>query len=134
MSDSVKRSFSILPNGTTATTQSSGDNSTKLATTAYVNTATVTTQNSYTASGRVIGTPYHNTTGKTMTVIVSIYYATGQNVYGKSDSSSSPTVVQSQSYGIGATSLAILTVLNNNYYVVITDSGGGTIYSWEESY
>lgn len=72
-----------LPNGTTATTQSAGDNSTKVATTAYVD-ATATTSGSWTPSGTNVGsaTGTYTKTGKQVFCYFNIIVST--NISGSS--------------------------------------------------
>jgi len=77
----VLTASSALPNGTTATTQSASDNTTKVATTAYVDSAVATGQAGFNVHGAV--------------VVASTANITGTYTNGSSD--------QSQGTGIGAT-------------------------------
>jgi hypothetical protein len=135
-----------LPNGTTATTQSAGDNSTKLATTAYVNgTNGFTTQNVVTGSRNIntSGSPnayvYQNTTGKTMMVTVSAYNSGGAQAQwiAYSDNASSPTTIVVQAIGLTATAQIVpmtFLVLPNNYYKVTAVNNPVTLANWTEWY
>lgn len=69
-------SSTVLANGTTATTQSAGDNSTKVATTAYVNNATITLAN---GSGTTINGTNKIDLGGTLTSTDVIF---GNSLYG----------------------------------------------------
>jgi hypothetical protein len=136
-----------LPNGTTATTQSAGDNSTKLATTAYVDRAMGATwvPVSYSSSGSftfpvtankaavyALTLPYSLTATKVVyrvgtadgsanTYAVAIYSASGGLVvhYAAAGSSFAPTAntVMSQTWSEGATVLA-----PGKYFVLWTSS------------
>lgn len=60
-----------LPNGTTATTQTAGDNSTKIATTAYVDSSGgIGVGQTWQAVTRTSGTPYSNGTGKPISIAI----------------------------------------------------------------
>ncbi len=141
-----------LPNGTTATTQSAADNSTKLATTAYVDTGLAGKENSFTilpeASG---GTGANNVPGSAGHVLRSngTHYVDGaiqaadvptlnQNTSGTAANlSGTPalpngTTATTQSQADGSTKLATTAYVDTglagkeNSFTVLPESAGGT--------
>ncbi len=118
----------------TATTQSAGDNSTKVATTAYVNAVTANSQNVVTGS-RALNTVYHNTTGKTMWITVTTGSGTGSPSYtALTDASATPTTavaVALYNTNVAAMPITFL-VLSGNYYEIATSGGSPTISNWIE--
>jgi hypothetical protein len=126
-----------LPNGTTATTQSAGDGSTKIASTAYVDANTVggSGQAWTNVSGsRVIGTAYTNSTGRPIQVNVFLINSGLGSGFTATMTSGSVTVSEGQ-MGIfsGETTFGIMLsaiIPNGASYQV--NMVNGTISFWSE--
>lgn len=130
-----------LPNGTTATTQTGGDNSTKVATTAYVDAAVVGGTRQWSCqpgmgdglntitSGTYLQTTCKNTTGSTVTITgVQCYADAGSptmNVSGQTlGALLTGAVTCTSSFAAGTQSANVL--LTNGDYLNFTFVAGGT--------
>lgn len=121
-----------LPTGTTAVTQSAGDNSTKLATTAFTKSKSegdsIGVNQTWQTPTRVVNTVYQNTTGKPIQVYVNIATSTTDNNI-MQISSDNITWISVGARSSSALATSYFIVPNNNYYKFNTT---GTITTWSE--
>jgi hypothetical protein len=128
-----------LPTGTFGVTQTLGDNSTKVATTAFV-LANPAAQSVTDKSGsRALSTNYQNTTGKVMTVVVTSGTSnTGPSTLTAYVGASNPATAlfTEVSSNPGATGIGIFVtiIVPNNYYYRVdpTSRTDGTVHAWWE--
>lgn len=130
--------FTGLP---TSTTASAGDNSTRIATTAFVAASTIGVAQSWqglTAS-RAMSTTYTNSTGKPISVFVSASVGNGSGALPYIQATVSGVLVDKSVIGdyngsnyAGISASVSFIVPNGADYFVATTVGGATLLSWSE--
>lgn len=126
-----------LADGTVATTQTQGDNSTKVATTAYSDNAAIGWNQTWqdVSGSRAVGTTYRNETGKPIMVAVCVQVNEAANAYAYVETATPPTIAVSQFEAVSSNANVddfrfthTFIVPDDHYYRVVT----GTLRTWAE--